>query len=365
MTNPPGFDPGNPNQTTTMHQPRFTPPSAVQKAPKDPEVRLATIMHMFPDATPYGDCGVTLECPGVHFHTVGGPVYRPGDCVIKLDDFHETPRLHCSHTGGCVDVVAEKRKELNRAIYINEMTAAGLWRDWMLTGVLKKKSNPNNPLKLDPAGQVAEAVKKETAKAIESLAERARLAQPLAGNVDPETPLGRQTRMQLEALYSPEDCVWFGTATAGFPTPVADILDLIDKGALQSFIGMARYPRTAAQRLNSLMIDSPWLVLEADTPVDGIPGSEWTLRLATCLLEDGIPPRVIVDSGGKSIHVWVSRAAYLARYAFGVTNHERNEMHRDILRVDHATLGTGQPVRLAGHQGEGRKLPATLLYVQP
>jgi len=105
-------------------------------------------------------------------------------------------------------------------------------------------------------------------------------------------------------------------------------------------------------------------VLEADDSAYGIDAKTWACKIGAALHAEGIKPRMVIDSGGKSAHVWLPRAAFLARYQAGLPDQKRNKGAREILKVDPACLRIGQPVRLAGVQGEGRKNPASIYYIQ-
>lgn len=347
--------------------------------PLNQNLRNAVIQTMYPDAEPMDLDGLkwSLPCPGLHLHNLAKGVARKEDCNIyenKRADGEKMVIMVCMHKS-CKDLVTSHSRKLRAAIYKAEMMAAGLWKE---TGS-KKPTGPPLPACQKMLGSIAAKtgqIRLEERKAeLVTLKNSALACQPMALNQDPETPAALQSRRQLEHLYTPDDWIWSGEVFyKGPPVKVSYLHQLLDWGIPPApFITQCRFKPETPGRLNEWIESTPWLVLEADweTPRDGITGGEWTLRLGQALSEMGVKPRVVVDTGGKSIHVWVSRSAFLEKMGLAtVDGSTRNAMIREILGIDSAPFTLSQPVRLAGVHGNRpdgtpRARPASLLYLQP
>jgi hypothetical protein len=342
--------------------------------PRNEEVRRRIVRKQFPEAVEMAEgCKWTLPCPGLHLHNLAAGVNRAEDCNIFESvhpDYEGALLFVCMHQS-CKSLLVEPRKKLLRAVYRAEMEAAGLWK----IGMSSRKSLPlpSSQVRLiSKAAREAGAVARDVEARMRDLAKRALAIEPLAANQDPGADMLDQTRRHLNALYAPSDRIWSGEVFHGVPTEVSHILQCCEWGCTPGpFIGMCRFKEGAIHRYNSEVMDTPWVVLEADwaEPRQGITGGEWTRRLAACLQEEGIPTRCMVDTGGKSVHAWVSRPAYFKKYGDGLVDTLRNKLTREILGIDSATFTLSQPVRLAGiwgrkPDGTPRARPATLIYLQ-
>jgi len=347
--------------------------------PLNQPLRNAVIQTMYPDAEPMDLDGLkwSLPCPGLHLHNLAKGVARKEDCNIyenKRADGEKMVIMVCMHQS-CKDLVTSHSRKLRAAIYKAEMMAAGLWKE---TGA-KKPTGPALPVcqrKLGSIAAKAGQIRLDEKKAeLVALKAAALDSKPMELNQDPETPALVQSRRQLDHLYTRDDSVWTGEVFyKGPPQRVSYLHQLLDwEIPLAPFITMCRFRPEAPGRLNEWIESTPWLVLEADweTPRDGITGGEWTLRLGQALSDIGVKPRLVVDTGGKSIHVWVSRSAFLEKMGLDtVDDSTRNTMIREILGIDSAPFTLSQPVRMAGVHGRKpdgslRARPASLLYLQP
>lgn len=329
--------------------------------PRNPRLRAGIIAALYPDALEIRERVWSIPCPGVHLHTLAPGTVRPGDCIVRDDDDeYRLPLLVCSHSH-CREMVELARKTLNRAIYTAEAAAAGI------KTAVKRAPGIALPCskKMDLAALKAAEEDERILDRWRELAAAAELAEPIQPNAL-EIPIETQSRLMIDSLYSHADTIWMGTVEHGKPTAVEYLHKLLGwQIPLEAFIGMSRYNTGADRRLDKLVMDSPWIVLEADDARGPWSAREWACKVASALLASGFSIKMIVDSGGKSAHVWTPRAPFLARYQAGLTDPKRNKAARNILGIDPATLRIGQPVRLAGIQGDGRKNPAHLIYLSP
>ena len=244
--------------------------------------------------------GGLARCPGADLHPRGSTGKR--DCRVFIGG-DKPPTIYCVHTTSCAGAVAEKNRELRRAIGRAE------WEH-------RRGLDPTLPARRPITGE--ERARRRREKRQAEIARRAQAALPrlltdyawslddilassLAYHQDPADGW-----RELLHLFDPADVLWIGgRRQSGKPCydslfrPAADWLRLASCPAGPLLCASVFRPGSY-QRCRDNVLCTPFLVVESDTLSRNQIGAVFRW-LATA---GGVPLRGVVDTGGKSLHGW-------------------------------------------------------------
>ena len=245
--------------------------------------------------------GGLARCPGADLHPRGSTGKR--DCRVFIGG-DKPPTIYCVHTTSCAGAVAEKNRELRRAIGRAE------WEH-------RRGLDPTLPERSKRTR--AEQLRRARQRRLDDLASRARRALPLI-LADYRWPVSEMAACSPTAigdplsgilsLFDPDDVVWIGdrleSGTPRFRTRFRTAHRWLrerprPRGPLMS---AAVWRHGCYQRNASQIVATPFLVVESDTLTRDQMGAVFRWCLA-----DHLPLRAVIDTGGRGIHGWFDRPA--------------------------------------------------------
>jgi hypothetical protein len=273
-----------------------------------------------------------LECPGVHLHT---KKTEDKHTILYLDS---VPTLYCFHNS-CGEVIEDTNKVLRQELC--DQTP---------------EERTDSKLKYRAKADVSSDARK-VLKAKDWVMKNYRWDELLYNPYDPQKSFEIFLR-----VWRPEDIIWVGEVWSTGPVKGPGHFDTVERWGnrppnfyVNHFTTVSTYQPGTFDRVQKQVVTTPYLTIEFDSLSPD--KDENRLQGAAMLnyLRSIFDPVFIVDSGNKSLHMWVKN------------NEKVTEERKHFLRMlgaDTKTMRPAQAVRVPGGRRENGRVQH-LLWINP